>query len=433
MLQGETVSTEKLLAQPDGEQRWEAIHYAPNRDAEGNVIGIYAVHTDIHDQKRNEDDLRRANWMLSSHISNTPLAVLEWDRDFRLVRWSPQAENIFGWSSDEILGIPLADSPLVHEDDREGFAGLVGKLMGGEEPRATGLTRNHRKDGNTIWCEWYHSALLDDSGQIVSILSFVQDVSSRIQAEERLQYLATRDALTGLPNRLLLHERLTQAIAQAKRSGNRVGVLFIDLDRFKNVNDTLGHRIGDELLKRVTASLSSALRETDLLARLGGDEFMVIVEDFDDPSVLGPHRAEASRRDRTALRDRGARHLRHLLHWHRRLPGRFRRSGGIAETRRRRDVPVEGTRPQHLPVPRRRPGRAPAAPAHAGDGAAHRARRMARCGCTTSRWCASTTARSSAPRRCCAGPTRSTAAFRRRCSSRWPRNPASSTRWANGC
>ncbi len=97
VLKGETVSTEKQLAQPDGPERWESVHYAPNRDAEGNVIGIYAVHTDIHDQKRNEDELRRANWMLSSHISNTPLAVLEWDRDFRLVRWSPQAENIFGW------------------------------------------------------------------------------------------------------------------------------------------------------------------------------------------------------------------------------------------------------------------------------------------------------------------------------------------------
>ncbi len=287
VLTGETVSTEIQLAQPDGQARWESVHFAPHRDAEGNIIGIYAVHADIHDQKRNEDELKRANWMLSSHISNTPLAVLEWDRDFRLVRWSPQAENIFGWRSDEILGIPLADSPLLHEGDREGFAGLVGRLINGEEPRATGLTRNHRRDGETIWCEWYHSALLDDEGRIVSILSFVQDVSSRIQAEERLQYLATRDALTGLPNRLLLHERLSQAIAKAKRSGHRVGVLFIDLDRFKNVNDTLGHRIGDELLKRVTAALSGALRETDLLARLGGDEFMVIVEDFDDRAVLG--------------------------------------------------------------------------------------------------------------------------------------------------
>ncbi len=287
VLTGETVSTEQKLAQPDGRHRWESIHYAPNCDDEGNVKGIYEVHTDIHDQKRNEEALKRANWMLSSHISNTPLAVLEWDREFHLVRWSPQAENVFGWTTEEVLGVPLASSPLVHEDDREAFAGLVGKLIGGEEPRATGLTRNHTRDGSTIWCEWYHSALLDDQGQIVSILSFVQDVSSRIEAEERLQYLATRDALTGLPNRLLLQERLLQAIAKARRGGRRVGVLFIDLDRFKNVNDTLGHRIGDELLKEVTAALSGALRETDLLARLGGDEFMVIVEDFDDSAVLG--------------------------------------------------------------------------------------------------------------------------------------------------
>src|SRR5438132_1415884 len=286
VLAGETISTEQLLVQPNGEQRWEAIHFAPNRDAEGNVIGIYAVHTDIHDQKRNEEALRRANWMLSSHINNTPLAVLEWDRDFQLVRWSPQAEHIFGWCAEEVLGMPLPGSQLTHESDREAVVELIEKLMAGEEPRATGLNRNYRKDGETIWCEWYHSCLLDEQGRIVSILSFVQDVSSRIQAEERLQYLATRDALTGLPNRLLLQERLAQAIALAKRSGRRVGVLFIDLDRFKNVNDTLGHRIGDELLKRVTASLSAALRETDLLARLGGDEFMVIVEDFEDSSVL---------------------------------------------------------------------------------------------------------------------------------------------------
>lgn len=283
---GETISTEQLLVQPNGEQRWESVHFAPNRDGEGNVIGIYAVHTDIHDQKRNEEALRRANWMLSSHINNTPLAVLEWDRDFRLVRWSPQAENIFGWRAEEVLGMPITGSQLTHEADRPTVTELVEKLMAGEQPRATGLNRNYRKDGETIWCEWYHSCLNDEQGRIVSILSFVQDVSSRIQAEERLQYLATRDALTGLPNRLLLQERLAQAIAQAKRNGRHVGVLYIDLDRFKNVNDTLGHRIGDELLKQVTKSLSEALRETDLLARLGGDEFMVIVEDFDDAAVL---------------------------------------------------------------------------------------------------------------------------------------------------
>src|SRR5437660_5892470 len=286
VLAGETISTEQLLVQPNGEQRWESIHLAPNRDAEGKVIGIYAAHTDIHDQKRNEEVLHPTNWILSSHINNTPLAVLEWDRDFRLVRWSPQAENIFGWRAEEVLGMPLTGSQLTHESDREAVVELIEKLMAGEEPRATGLNRNYRKDGETIWCEWYHSCLLDEQGRIVSILSFVQDVSSRIQAEERLQYLATRDALTGLPNRVLLQERLTQAIAQARRSHQRVGVLFIDLDRFKNVNDTLGHRIGDELLKEVSRALSHALREVDLLARLGGDEFMVVVEEFEEPAML---------------------------------------------------------------------------------------------------------------------------------------------------
>jgi diguanylate cyclase (GGDEF)-like protein/PAS domain S-box-containing protein len=287
VLHGEVVSVEQVLAQPSGEERWESVHYAPNRDAEDRVIGIYAVHTDVHDQKRNEDALRRANWMLSSHIDNTPLAVLEWDRDFRLVRWSPQAERLFGWRADEVLGMPIDGNPLLHEADRDAVAKLLTRLMSGEAPRTTGQTRNNRKDGETIWCEWYHSCLLDDDGNIVSILSFVQDVSSRIQAEERLQHMATRDALTGLPNRLLLQERLGQAIAQAKRTGRRVGVLFIDLDRFKNVNDTLGHRIGDELLKAVSHALSTALREVDLLARLGGDEFMVVVEDVEEPAVLG--------------------------------------------------------------------------------------------------------------------------------------------------
>ncbi|MBK6395855.1 MAG: PAS domain-containing protein [Betaproteobacteria bacterium] len=288
VLTGETIAVEMLLPQHGtSDARWESIHYAPNRDSDGNVVGIYAVHNDIHDEKRNEEALKRVNWELSSHIGNTPLAVLEWDRDLKLVRWSEQARNIFGFESSEVLGMSLTDNPMLHEDEAEGMVDVVGKLMTGLEPRATGLTRNHRKDGETIWCEWYHSALAGDDGQILSILSFVQDVSARIRAEERLQHMATRDALTGLPNRLLLHERLSQAIAQARRGGRRVGVLFIDLDRFKNVNDTLGHRIGDELLKHVTQALAAALRETDLLARLGGDEFMVIVEDFDDPRVLG--------------------------------------------------------------------------------------------------------------------------------------------------
>ena len=288
VLKGETVSTEKQLVQPDGAERWESVHYAPHRDAEGNVVGIYAVHADIHDQKRNEDDLKRANWMLSSHISNTPLAVLEWDRDFRLVRWSPQAENIFGWKSDEILGIPLADSPLVHEEDREAFAGLVDapherRGAARDGPYAQSPPRRRHDLVRVVPLRAASTTTARSSRSCRSCRMCRR--ASRRKSGCSTSRRATRSP--GCPTGCCCTSGCAQAIAQAKRSGHRVGVLFIDLDRFKNVNDTLGHRIGDELLKRVTASLSGALRETDLLARLGGDEFMVIVEDFDDPAVLG--------------------------------------------------------------------------------------------------------------------------------------------------
>ena len=371
VLAGEVVATEQMLVQPEGDPRWEAIHYAPNRDGSGNVIGIYAVHTDIHDQKNNEDALRRANWKLSSHISNTPLAVLEWDRDFRLVRWSPQAENIFGWSADEVLGMPIDDNPLLHEADREAVAGVLAALTSGEEPRATGLTRNNRKDGDTIWCEWYHSALLDSDGKIVSILSFVQDVSSRIQAEERLQYMATRDALTGLPNRLLLHERLTQAIAQAKRGappGRRA------VHRPRPLQERQRHARAPDRRRAPEGRDQGAVHGAARIRPAGAPGRRRIHGDrrgIRRSVRAGPHRAEAAGRDRAAVQDRGARHLRDLVDRHQRLPRRFRRSRGTAEARRRRDVPVEGARAQHLPVPRRRPR--PAAPeaAHAGKRAAH--------------------------------------------------------------
>ncbi len=278
VLAGETLSMERLLVYPDGQERWMSVTYTPRFDDEGQSDGYFAVATDIHEQKLVEQQLRRANWMLLSHMENTPLAVMEWDRDGRLIRWSSQAERLLGWSQEEALGAKLGDWRLVYEPDATQLEAALERLRSGTEHRATVLTRNYHRDGRLIWCEWYNSCLRDQKGALLSILTLAQDVSARIEAEARLQHLATHDALTGLPNRLLLTERLQQAIAKARRLNERVSVLFIDLDGFKYVNDTLGHRIGDELLREVGQRLHHALREADFLARLGGDEFMIVLE-----------------------------------------------------------------------------------------------------------------------------------------------------------
>ena len=283
VLAGETLSLEQLMMQADGIQRWVILRYTPRRDLAGNVIGFYSTSTDVDELKRTELELRRANWMLSSHFENTPLAVIEWDPDFRVRRWSKQAENVFGWQESELIGKHFDDWRFVAETDLEQVKFTSERLKFQTTQRATSLNRNYRKDGRIIWCEWYNSNLCDETGNIVSVLSLAQDVTARIHAEERLVHQATHDSLTGLPNRTMLQERLRQAIARARRSGQRIGVLFVDLDRFKDVNDTLGHRVGDELLREMAARLTRIVRESDLLVRLSGDEFMVVLEQLDDP------------------------------------------------------------------------------------------------------------------------------------------------------
>ena len=285
---GEQVSVERLIAFADGRSRWMNVDFTPRHDSRGRYLGYYAATSDIHEQKKIEEELRRANSVLSAHFDNTPLAVIEWDPDLKVVRWSGNAEPIFGFGPEEVLGRPLASLRLVFEEDSDAVGTMVRRLVDGQESSATILNRNYRKDGSVIWVEWHNSALRDAGGRLVSILSLAQDVSSRIQAEERLQFMATHDGLTGLPNRLLLPDRLTAALSRAQRFGHGVAVLFLDLDHFKDVNDTFGHRVGDELLKDLSRRIRGSLRQSDLLVRLSGDEFVIVLEDLEGDG--GPDR-----------------------------------------------------------------------------------------------------------------------------------------------
>jgi diguanylate cyclase (GGDEF)-like protein/PAS domain S-box-containing protein len=295
-LEGDDVHYERLAHHRDGGNVWLSVNLRAHRDAKGKVLGYFSCALEVNELKRTHDALGRALQHLASHIENTPLAVIEWSAAIEVMRWSPQAEAIFGWKPEEVLGKKSSQIGLVHPESLSTVQALTRELVSGHSPRNRMLARNVTKEGRTIWCQWYNSAVFDEHGRIASILSMAEDVTARVDAEEQLRQAAVHDALTGLPNRNSLAARLEHAIVRVNRSGDRLALLFIDLDRFKKVNDTLGHAAGDEVLRQAAARIRACVREVDTVARLGGDEFVVLLETDvrpDTPGIIGERIREA--------------------------------------------------------------------------------------------------------------------------------------------
>ena len=287
-LQGEEVQYERQAQRPDGSEQWISVNLRPHRDHTGRVVGLFSCELEVKELKRTHDALGRALEEIATHIQNTPLAVVEWSSQIRVKRWSPQAQAIFGWTTGEVLGKTSIEIGLVHPESLGNVRGLTRELLDGSSRRNRMLARNLTRDGRIIWVEWYNSAFFED-GRLASILSFAEDVTARVEAEEQLRHAAVNDALTGLPNRNSLVGRLEHAILRVNRSGDRIALLFIDLNRFKKVNDTLGHAAGDEVLRQAAARIRACVREVDTVARLGGDEFVVLLENdvrADTPGII---------------------------------------------------------------------------------------------------------------------------------------------------
>ena len=200
-----------------------------------------------------------------------------------VVYWNHGAERLYGWTAEEVHGQFMADK--LYRDTTE-FHDNLKKLL------ATGTWKGEvehlRKDGSTVAVESHWTLVHDDQGRPQSVLSINTDITLRKAAEREIQQLAFYDQLTRLPNRQLLMDRLQQALSASARSGRCGALLFIDLDNFKTLNDTLGHESGDMLLQQVGMRLSTCVREMDTVARFGGDEFVVMLED------LGHNDAEAA-------------------------------------------------------------------------------------------------------------------------------------------
>lgn len=195
---------------------------------------------------------------------------------------TPSCESLLGYTRDELIGrSPYA---LFHEDDVIQIRLAHDEILSGNSVSITYRIRH--KSGQYIWLETLAKSILDASGQVTHLQTTSREVSDRVLIEQQLRYDALHDALTNLPNRLLLIERLELAIKRSRRqSGFYFAILFVDVDRFKVINDSLGHSIGDELLITLAQKFCNFVRETDLVARIGGDEFVILLEDIEVPGA----------------------------------------------------------------------------------------------------------------------------------------------------
>jgi diguanylate cyclase (GGDEF)-like protein/PAS domain S-box-containing protein len=202
-------------------------------------------------------------------------AIIVRDMQYRIQFWNQGAERLYGWTQEEALGKSIAD--LIYSDNQAFYEADRALLTKNELKQEI---KQYRKDGSEIFAEVHLTLVKDDSGQPLSVLCINTDISERKIAAEKIQYLAFYDALTGLPNRLLLQDRLQHALATSVRNYKYGALLFIDIDNFKTINDTIGHSAGDILLKKIGERFVASTRQSDTVARLGGDEFIILLEEI---------------------------------------------------------------------------------------------------------------------------------------------------------
>jgi diguanylate cyclase (GGDEF)-like protein/PAS domain S-box-containing protein len=259
--------------------RW--FEFNIRRTRQGGAFLLLLIGQDVTFRRQARLRLQESEEFFRLTFSQAAIGIALLSREGRFLRVNRRLSGIVGYTEIELL--QRFFHQITCPDELPEDRALVARLVGGELRDFQRETRYRRKDGSLVWVALSASTMREAASGQLRVIVAVEDISRRKEAEEALLRMASHDALTGLPNRLLLQDRLQQAIVQAQRSGRQVGVMFVDLDRFKHVNDSLGHEAGDRLIVEIARRLGAVLRESDTVARQGGDEFVVVLAELGGP------------------------------------------------------------------------------------------------------------------------------------------------------
>lgn len=283
------ITLEKRYVRKDGRVFWGKATISSLWGKGGHPEFYLGVVFDITTRKQAEEKLLLA----AKVFENTIEGIVVTNTDGTIEQVNPGFTAITGYSAEEAVG----SNPRILKSDRHPqhfYSEMWARLM--EDGHWAGEIWNRRKNGES-YPEWLTiSAVRNEAGQTTNYISIFHDITELKRQQDALEYQAQHDALTGLPNRILLGDRLRMALAQLTRSGGKLALLFLDLDNFKTINDGLGHSVGDQLLVELSRRLEGLLRNGDTVARLGGDEFLILlpeIESIDDASHIATRMLEA--------------------------------------------------------------------------------------------------------------------------------------------
>ncbi len=278
---GEQLEEHLRLVLPDGSLRHIVARAVLELDIDGTPLRYVGTNHDYTLEARSTEMER----LLSQIVMSSSEAIYTVDRDLVVLSWNPGAERLYGYSAEEIIGQPLSKLFPHHSGTRSFQVSdeRRRRLLSGEVEFAEYEDVRQHKDGHLLHVSARLSPLRDHTGAIIGLVGSLRDISERRRNEAQLAYLSNNDPLTGLFNRKRFEEELTGAAAHARQGGHEAAVLMLDLDNFKYVNETYGHRVGDELVAQIAEVLAEHLAPSDILARFGGDSFAVLAAGCDAP------------------------------------------------------------------------------------------------------------------------------------------------------